>query len=72
MAVTFNQKLMDFLKSHKVIKVCPVVLGGLAVPRPSAEIVDEQVINTEGRNITKEFTLVHKRLLKLSKRKILI
>ena len=53
----FNQKLMDFLKGHQVIKVCPEVLGGLAVPRPSAEIVDGQVINTDGRNITKEFTL---------------
>ena len=53
----FNQKLMDFLKGHQVIKVCPEVLGGLSVPRPSAEIVDGQVINTEGRNITKEFTL---------------
>ena len=48
---------MDFLKGHQVIKVCPEDLGGLAIPRPSAEIVDTQVINTEGRNITKEFTL---------------
>ena len=53
----FNQKLMDFLKGHQVIKVCPEVFGGLPVPRPSAEIVNGQVINTEGRNITKEFTL---------------
>lgn len=52
-----NQKMMDFLKSHEIIKVCPEVLGGLPTPRPSAEIVGSQVMNTEGKNITKEFTL---------------
>ena len=52
-----NQKMMDFLKSHEMLKVCPEVLGGLPTPRPSAEIVDGKVINTEGKNISKEFTL---------------
>lgn len=52
-----NQKMMDFLHSHEIIKVCPEVLGGLPTPRPSAEIVDSQVMNIEGKNITKEFTL---------------
>ena len=51
-----NQKMMDFLQSHEIIKVCPEVLGGLPIPRPSAEIVAGQVMNTEGKNITKEFT----------------
>lgn len=49
--------MMDFLKAHNVIKVCPEVLGGLSTPRPSAEIVNGRVINTEGADITKEFTL---------------
>ena len=53
----FNQKMMDFLKAHEMIKVCPEVLGGLPIPRPSAEIVNDQVMNTKGKNITKEFTL---------------
>ena len=53
----FNQKMMDFLKVHEMIKVCPEVLGGLPTPRPSAEIVNAQVMNTEGKNITKEFSL---------------
>ena len=52
-----NQKMIDLLKSHEIIKVCPEVLGGLPIPRPSAELVDGQVMNTEGKNITKEFTL---------------
>ena len=52
-----NLKMIDFLKSHEMLKVCPEVLGGLPTPRPSAEIVDGKVMNTEGKNITKEFTL---------------
>lgn len=52
-----NQKMLDFLQSHEIIKVCPEVLGGLPIPRPSAEIVAGQVMNTKGKNITKEFTL---------------
>ena len=52
-----NQKMMDFLQTHEMIKVCPEVLGGLPTPRPSAEIVDGKVMNTEGKNITKGFSL---------------
>ena len=52
-----NQKMMAFLQTHEIIKVCPEVLGGLPTPRPSAEIVNGQVMNTEGKNITKEFSL---------------
>lgn len=51
-----NQKTMDFLKTHKMINVCPEVLGGLPTPCPSAEIVNGQVMNIEGKNISKEFT----------------
>jgi len=50
-----NERLVEFLTAHEVVKVCPEVLGGLPVPRPSAEIREGQVINTEGRNVTKEF-----------------
>lgn len=52
-----NKKMMDFIQSHEMIKVCPEVLGGLPIPRPSAEIVNGQVMNTEEKNITKEFSL---------------
>ena len=50
-----NQKLVDFLKAHDVVKVCPEVLGGLPTPRTPAEIQKGQVINREGKNVTKEF-----------------
>ena len=52
-----NERLVEFLAAHEVVKVCPEVMGGLPIPRPSAEIVDGKVINKEGKNITKEFSL---------------
>ena len=52
-----NQKMMDFLKAHEMIKVCPEVLGGLPTPRSPAEIAGGQVMNIQGKNITKEFTI---------------
>ncbi len=52
-----NERLVESLAAHEVVKVCPEVLGGLPTPRPSAEIVNGQVMNTEGKNITKEFSL---------------
>ena len=57
MNIAQNCQLMDFLKSHEMIKVCPEVWGGLPTPRPSAEIVDGKVMNTQGRDVTGEFTL---------------
>ena len=34
-----------------IVSACPEVSGGLPTPRPSAEIVDGKVMNTEGKNI---------------------
>ena len=50
-----NERLVEFLAGHEVVKVCPEVLGGLATPRVPAEIQKGQVVNSEGRNVTKEF-----------------
>jgi len=50
-----NERLVEFLEAHEVVKVCPEVMGGLATPRAPAEIQQGQVVNTEGRNVTKEF-----------------
>ena len=63
-----NRKMLDFLQSHEIIKVCPEVLGGLPTPRPSAEIVDGYVMNTEGKNITKEFTIGAQRAFEIVKK----
>ena len=35
----YNQAVVGFIRGHEVIAVCPEVLGGLSVPRTSAEHV---------------------------------
>lgn len=51
----YSQKLLDFLKDHEVITVCPEVLGGLSTPRIPSEIVNGKVINREGFSVDIEF-----------------
>ena len=46
-------KKMD--EDGRCIAVCPEQLGGLSTPRPSAEIQNNRVINTEGTDVTAEY-----------------
>ena len=39
-----NKAVLNFVKDHELIPVCPEVLGGLPVPRMPAEIVNGVVI----------------------------
>lgn len=50
-----NQRVLDFIKGHKVIGVCPEQLGGLSTPRLPAEIVGGVVTNKEGVSVDAEF-----------------
>ncbi|MEG1583596.1 MAG: DUF523 domain-containing protein [Anaerovorax sp.] len=45
----------EFMEEHKCILVCPESLGNLPTPRPPAEIVGDQVIDAEGKNVTEAF-----------------
>lgn len=51
----YNEKLQEFLKGHEVVAICPEVMGGLPIPRPSAEIRDGIVMNKEGKSVDREF-----------------
>lgn len=53
----YNEKLAEYLKGHRVIPVCPEVLGGLPTPRVPSEIVDGVVMAKDGRNVDREFHL---------------
>lgn len=46
----YNKKLVECLKGHEVISLCPEVLGGLPVPRESCEIVDGEVRTYSGES----------------------
>ena len=50
-----NEKLLEFVKEHEVISVCPEVMGGLPTPRIPAEIVNGVVTAKDGRNVDTEF-----------------
>ena len=49
-----NQRLLSELAQHpevEVIPVCPEIAGGLPTPRPPAEIVDGEVVNSCGASV---------------------
>lgn len=50
-----NQEIIDLLKDHEVILVCPEELGNLPTPRPSSEKQNGKWINIEGKDVTKEY-----------------
>ncbi|HEY1086488.1 MAG TPA: DUF523 domain-containing protein [Archangium sp.] len=52
---TPNPVLARWLAEGRVVKVCPEVSGGLAVPRPPAEQRDGGVFTKEGRDVSSEF-----------------
>lgn len=53
----YNEKVMEYIKGHEVISVCPEVLGGLPTPRIPSEIVNGIVTARDGRNVDSEFRL---------------
>ena len=63
-----NEKLHEFLKGHRVITVCPEVMGGLPVPRDPGEIVDGVVRNKNGRSVDYEYRSGAAFALKIAKK----
>ena len=50
------QAVLDLAKKHELIPVCPEQLGGLATPRPPAEIQGEYVRKADGGDVTAQYT----------------
>lgn len=34
----YNSRVMEFVKDKEVVEICPELLAGLPIPRPSAEL----------------------------------
>ena len=51
----YSEKVIDYIKGNEVLSVCLEVLGGLPVPRESAEIVNGIVSHKDGTSVDKEF-----------------
>ncbi|AGB40362.1 hypothetical protein Halha_0360 [Halobacteroides halobius DSM 5150] len=72
-----NPKLQKLFKQEEIIPVCPEKLGGLAIPRPPAEIKggrgedvlrgQAKVVNKLGADITQEFIKGAQKTLKIAK-----
>lgn len=60
-----NDKVLEFIKDYTVIPICPEQLGGLETPRLPAEIIGDKVINSEGKDVTKNFKKGANEVLKL-------
>ena len=63
----YNEKVIEYIKDYEVIPVCPEIMGGLSTPRPASEIINERVINKEGKDTTIEYTKGANETLKLAK-----
>lgn len=61
-----NQEVLDLLKGHEIVPVCPESMGGLPIPRPPAEIVNGVVVNKEGLNLDSQFRKGSEEGLKLA------
>ena len=48
-------QLVEWLKKHEVVAVCPEMAGGLPCPRTPAERQGERVVNAEGTDVSEAF-----------------
>ena len=51
----YNETLLDFVRGHEAIPVCPELAGGLSVPRSPCEIVNGVVMNADGESVDRAF-----------------
>ena len=63
----YSEKLVDYIKGNDVLSVCPEVMGGLPVPRESAEIVNGVVSHKDGTSVDKKFRKGAKKALEIVK-----
>ena len=50
-----SERLLEFLRGHEAIPVCPEVAGGLPIPREPCEIVEGVVRTRDGQSRDREF-----------------
>ena len=53
----FTPKVKELQEKYDLVLFCPEVEGGLKVPRMPSEIVHQQVIRKDGKDVTREYEL---------------
>lgn len=61
-----NESVIKFVAGHKVVPICPEVLGGLPTPREPSEMIGSRVINKEGISVDEQFCTGAKRALTIA------
>ena len=61
------EAVLTLAQEHVLIGVCPEQMGGLTTPRPPAEIQGDQVISSEGQDVTSQYQLGAQTALLLAK-----
>ena len=64
-----NSKIVELLKTHEVIPVCPEMFGGLSCPRIPCEKVGGRILDKEGNDCTKQFIKGAEEALNIAKEK---
>lgn len=63
-----NKEIMELMKEHHLVPVCPEILGGLPTPRTPSEIqLDRKVMMKDGRDVTAEYEKGARETLRLAK-----
>lgn len=63
----YNPLVEKLKEKYDLLLFCPEMEGGLSSPRLPSEIKGSQVINKEGKNVTRQFELGAKKALNLCK-----
>ena len=50
----YNENIIEFLKGHEVVPVCPEQLAGLSTPRKPMEILGEKIFDASGKDVTSQ------------------
>lgn len=58
-----NQAVLDFLRGHEIIAVCPEVAAGMGIPRTPVEIVNGVVRDRDGHSYDEALRSAVKRIL---------
>ena len=51
----YNQAVVDFVRNHQTVIVCPEVEGGLSIPRKPCEICNGVVMDKDGKSWDEQY-----------------